>query len=953
MHIAISPARSFRFGLFEADVAHKILTRSGVRIKIQDQPFRVLLILLDRPGEIVSRDELRAQLWPDGTFVDFDGSLNVILKKLRAALDDNPENPRFIETVPRHGYRFIAPVVATREQPPQPAAPPATIPAAAIEIQAAPAPNLNRAHLPSVLFYSAVTLLLITSAAVGWHEWTHVRSAAIASTTSSPSRIHLRRSLAVLGFQNLSASSSDAWLGTAISEMLSTELAGGDELRLVSAEDVANLRAYSPWAKADTLNKATTLRIHNALGADLIVLGSYTRIGAPGHAKLRIDVRLQDCTSGEVLSEIAEIGEAEELFGIVSRAGEKLSDRLGVQRAHDANELLAQASLPSNPEAARFYSLGLEKLRASDFPLARGLFAQAIAADPKFPFSHAMLSRADLFMGHFDTAKAEAKRGLDLSAGLSREQRMQIEASYDEANGDRAKAADIYRVLFDLYPDNLDYGLQLAKLQRDSYHPDESLATVHRLRQLPSPLRDDPLIDIREGILMMPANTSAAENLYRSAALKSIAQDKRQVYARAQQSLCYLNTRHLQDAPECREAYQIFSAAGNLNYAAGTLQLMAEHQRLTAHPLEAIPLYEKAIRMFQDSGDYEDLGVALNNLSLIYETQGQWARAEDTYKQAQKNFAAVNDRINLGIAVANIADIEAARGNFSTADQLYRHAWEIDDAAKPALDQYPHIAHANLLMITGHLDQATTELKPQIDSLHATGADPWQNANALTGLGDIQRQQADFNSAQKSYQEASQLLKGANGYASNQQVALAQLEIERGHPNQAEHQLRDVIATFEKDRNAGDEFGAYLALCRALLAQRKIPETIASLKQARAMIDVRPFPVFSMPLETLELRANAAATPDGNAGRETLRIVQRKLTTLAQHAHQIRFYTAECEARIALGEVETKLSAVLANTHLSSFASEAQSRGFVLYANQAGQIAPHRSEALALNTSPH
>ena len=81
-------AKIFRFGLFEADVAQGTLTRNGIRVKIQDQPFRVLVLLLERPGQIVSREELRHRLWPDGTFVDFDGSLNVILKKLRAAIED-------------------------------------------------------------------------------------------------------------------------------------------------------------------------------------------------------------------------------------------------------------------------------------------------------------------------------------------------------------------------------------------------------------------------------------------------------------------------------------------------------------------------------------------------------------------------------------------------------------------------------------------------------------------------------------------------------------------------------------------------------------------------------------------------------------------------------------------------------------------------------------------------
>src|SRR5512141_1239540 len=114
MEEAVPSEGVFRFGLFEADVAGATLTRSGLRVKIQDQPFRVLVLLLERPGEIVTREELRQKLWPEGTHVDFDGSLNVILKKLRAAIDDDSDNPRFIETVPRRGYKFIAPVAVAR-----------------------------------------------------------------------------------------------------------------------------------------------------------------------------------------------------------------------------------------------------------------------------------------------------------------------------------------------------------------------------------------------------------------------------------------------------------------------------------------------------------------------------------------------------------------------------------------------------------------------------------------------------------------------------------------------------------------------------------------------------------------------------------------------------------------------------------------------------------------------
>jgi DNA-binding winged helix-turn-helix (wHTH) protein/Tol biopolymer transport system component len=111
--------RLYRFGLFEADLDLGTLTRQGVPVKLQEQPFRVLALLLEARGEILTRDELRKKIWSEGTFVEFDGSLNTALMKLRAALNDNADNPLFIETVPRKGYRFIAPVeMETPELPP-------------------------------------------------------------------------------------------------------------------------------------------------------------------------------------------------------------------------------------------------------------------------------------------------------------------------------------------------------------------------------------------------------------------------------------------------------------------------------------------------------------------------------------------------------------------------------------------------------------------------------------------------------------------------------------------------------------------------------------------------------------------------------------------------------------------------------------------------------------------
>src|SRR5579864_1681638 len=109
-------ARMIRFGIYEADLAGRELRKDGAKVKLQDRPFEVLTILLERPGEVIAREEFRQRLWPADTFVDFDPSLNTSINKLRQALSDDAENPRFIATVGRRGYRFIAPTDAGKSQ---------------------------------------------------------------------------------------------------------------------------------------------------------------------------------------------------------------------------------------------------------------------------------------------------------------------------------------------------------------------------------------------------------------------------------------------------------------------------------------------------------------------------------------------------------------------------------------------------------------------------------------------------------------------------------------------------------------------------------------------------------------------------------------------------------------------------------------------------------------------
>jgi cholera toxin transcriptional activator len=117
------PARRFRFGIFELDAAAEELRRQGMRVKLSAQPFQVLVMLLARPGDVVTRDEISRELWPDGTFVDYEHGVNSAVNRIREALGDDAANPRFIQTLARRGYRFLAPVevIGSAEQASQPA----------------------------------------------------------------------------------------------------------------------------------------------------------------------------------------------------------------------------------------------------------------------------------------------------------------------------------------------------------------------------------------------------------------------------------------------------------------------------------------------------------------------------------------------------------------------------------------------------------------------------------------------------------------------------------------------------------------------------------------------------------------------------------------------------------------------------------------------------------------
>jgi DNA-binding winged helix-turn-helix (wHTH) protein/tetratricopeptide (TPR) repeat protein len=948
MGSAVSSGQVFRFGLFEADVARNTLSRSGVRIKIQDQPFRVLILLLERPGEIITREEFRHRLWPEGTFVDFDGSLNAILKKLRAALDDGSDNPRFIETVPRHGYRFIAPV-SLEAAPVKSLTSASNVAPKIVEEATANDGTHNKVQSPSLpkapptrhLIYGVSTLaiLVLILIVLAWYLRSDFSKSQIATPKPAPTTVSiLRTSIAVLGFHNLSGKADDGWLATALSEMLSTELAAGEKLRLVSGEDVANLRLSSPWPSHDTLDQKTTSRIGSALNSDLLVLGSYATVGRPDREQLRIDVRLQAARTGEILSEIAEIGSRRDLLQLVSGIGEKLRSRLGVPQLDQPDQVSVAASLPSNRDAARLYALGVVKLREFDALAARDLLQQPCHADPKFALGHAMLARAWNQLGYEQKGKDEAKKALDLSVNLPRAERMLVEGQYYESLSDHEKAASTYRALFELFPDNVEYGLLLAISQDTAGHANQAIETIARLRRSPAPASDDPRIDMAE-VRAIHNNKQAQLAMVRTALAKAAAQDKKLVYADARRWECM--TLIYGDHPDqgkapCEDAYNLFLAADNRLGAADALRLMGDGEGAEGHIEAAIAIYEKVLVILRALGEHAKTGVVLNNMAIGLAAEGKLDRAEQLYRQAKYHFEQAGDKRNTGVALANIADILYLRGKLPEAAKVYQQAIEIEASLDRIAPSYAMYRLADLELAQGQIKNAHDLAAQVVEVIGSLPGGPRDLVGAMVVLGDALEAQGDLAGAREQYNRALETRQklGEHDLVAESQVSLAGFSLEEGHPDQAESLLHPAIAEFEKEKEDPDATGAYTLLSRSLLMQGKLEESRKAIQHAAELGRHSPDPALTLPIAIQNARVELSEA--NKSGTTPVPIsALRELRSTLEKARRLGYYGLECEARLGLGEREMKLNAASGHAQLTALAADARTHGLELLARQA------------------
>ena len=442
---SLSPSRVLRFGVFQVNLAAREIRKHGVRVRLSGQPFCILAILLEKPGEVVTREEMRDKLWTD-TFVDFEHSLNSAIKKLRAALGDSPENSRYIETIPRVGYRFVAPVeedMGNAQSVPQSEPVPVGAGSAAEAVE----PRHHR--WPALLGISAV-LIVVTA---GYFM--------LSRAHDSPKAPGGRMTVAVLPFENLTGDAGQEYLSDGLTEEMIAQIGRLDPEHLGVIARTSVMHYKRGQVQLDQIGRE--------LGVQYVLEGSLRRDAD----KVRITAQFVQTKDQTPVWSREYDRELSSLLAVQGEIAQEIADEiqftLGRGHTFPASDR-KPAAAPSSYSAYDLYLKGRyfwNKRTKEGLQRAAEYFQQSIDKDPSYARAYAGLADTFALMGSWSyapqiefmpKARAAALRALQIDDGLA------------EAHTSLALIAE-----------NYDYDWQTAEREfRRAIQLDPQYATAHQ-----------------------------------------------------------------------------------------------------------------------------------------------------------------------------------------------------------------------------------------------------------------------------------------------------------------------------------------------------------------------------------------------------------------------------------------------------------------------------------------
>jgi DNA-binding winged helix-turn-helix (wHTH) protein len=836
----------YQFGDFELDPGERRLSNNGQLIALTPKVFDTLVLLVKNAGHVTRKDTLLTALWPRG-FVE-ESTLSNHIWQIRRALGDTAKSTRFIETVPKLGYRFTAPVTL-RAGPSGSAGDPAAKDTASADVEA-PVGVVGR-PAPYRLIGSVAALVAL-GLALAW--MIHLRFA-----PAGPAPPDGVRTIALTGFNSLSRVAGDAWLSPALASMLATELGATHALRVVPDTTVhdATSGLTPPVAGGYSGEALTTIR--SRMEADYILSGSYL-IGAGGDGSpVRVDLTLQDLHSGAVLATVSRQSEMSSLNMLVEQLSGALGARLGLQPPTPAAlGVVAKLQLPT-PEVARHVGVALDAMQRYDLARARDELLEAIAQAPGFAPSYLYLAEAYTGLGLRLKARAAAERAAALAVDLPPDLKLQVNATEHATRYEWKEAAASLTSLVALQPQQLDHRIALVDALLAAGEPQQAQLACDELRRIPYATLDPraTLAAARAAIGRNDVHGSAA------LATEALAQARRRelpaIIADAEVQLATSRMRFGEGAEAKADLVAAIEGYRSIGNPHGEAYARRNLARLIDDGREAREEYQRSMALAQRIGDQGTVGAVYKDLAEMLWVAGDRDAAEVAARRGLEVSREIGD---LQLEIWTLRAIATVAADDAATDAVLEQYREVTDLTVRSHDAGGHVwslaTNADILRIRGQLSEAQEQCGMALSEAKAL-SDPQFLIYSEFNCAQVAMDRGEVAAARALLEDTSRDSAKSDSpvYEGNAQMLLGQLALEASRPNEAVGPLQKAIKIFaSSEANTGEaDAQSLLAICGAALRDAPLRDRArARAAQLRLAITSR-LEVYAVDIELAQLAA--------------------------------------------------------------------------------------------------
>jgi len=782
----------------------------------------------------------------------------------------------------------------------------------------------------------------------------------------------IRPAVAVLGFKNLSGRPDEAWLSTALAEMLTTEVGAGEKLRTIPGENVARMKMNLSLLDAESYGADTLRKIRASIGSDYLLLGSYLALG---NGQVRLDLRLENTATGELLSSMSAQGTELQIANLVARVGVEVRRKLGAGQITPEDSEIVEVSIPSDPQAARAYADALNRMRNYDTVDAKRLLEQVIKSQPHFALAHLTMARVWKDLGYQGRSKAESKLAFDLSSALPRPERLSIEGAYDESIGERDKAIEVYKSLWNFYPDEIGPGVALVEAQIGAAQFKNAQATIDALRKLPASGMEDIQIDIDEARVAQGEGNFKREieitrrNLERARALdaRTLEADMLATQSRPLEMLGDLQG----GQKACEQARDIYTAMGDLGHASRAETCAANMLADEGDNASARRMYEHALAVCEKIGDLSGQAVNLHNIAVVLRDQGEVLQAKKMIEASLAIDRETGDRVGITQNLNSLGNLASALGDMPGAEKVFREglamAKDTGDRSEEALisnnlagilygygnDAGAQAMYENAEAIyrqtgqkdgialaannlgevhaeQGDLEGGKTHVQESL-TLSTESGNKQDIAEAALGMGQILREQGDLAGAHKFYDQSLAIRTeiGDKSAAAETEAFMADLDDAEGNFDAGRTLASKAVAEAHREKASDLEAGALAILAQASIGLNKVSDAQSAAAKAGALAKTSQERHAIAGVQIAEAQV-AAATGKPEAAVRSLQAVIADMTRLG-------LVSVQFEARLALGEIQIKSpkTAAAGQDTLSALQKDAAAKGFLFIVHRA------------------